>query len=88
MQQVRFYLLRPIETSHLPNQNPESREVKEQYVLPRANVTVAKRGSQNNDVASAVKMPSTPDTPRGEQRRTHTSCHGAQRQMFGSWSWR
>jgi len=78
MQQVRSYLLRTIETSHLPNQNPESREVKEQYVLPRANVTVAKRGSQNNDVASAVKMPSAPDTSRGEQRRTHTSSHVAQ----------
>ena len=88
MQQVRFYLLRTIETSHLPNQNPESREVKEQYVLPMANVTVAKRGSQNNDVASAVKMPSAPDTPRGEQKNTHTSSHSAQRQMFGSWGWR
>ncbi|KAI4925452.1 hypothetical protein J4E85_007331 [Alternaria conjuncta] len=60
--QVRFYLLRTIETSHLPNQNPESRGVEEQYVLPRANVTVAKRGSQNNDVASAVKIPSASDT--------------------------
>ena len=45
MQQVRFYLLRTIETSHLPNQNPESRGVEEQYVLPRVSVTVAKRGS-------------------------------------------
>jgi hypothetical protein len=27
MQQVKFYLLRTIETSHLPNQNPESRGV-------------------------------------------------------------
>jgi hypothetical protein len=27
MEQARFYLLRPIETSHLPNQNPDSRGV-------------------------------------------------------------